>query len=262
VLRQSRLIQFVTQPTPVRSKTRIVMPLRTESLQRKMKVRLLFLVIGVITVACDTGKQKGNKTRTTTSAPPAQATASQQEKNAGSARPALAEVKEAVQRVYINTVDVDAARTEPFVIGDFNGDGSQDLAVIARPTAGALAKLNSEYANWIIEDPRTIVPPDPQKAVQELPKSPPRPKIGPDDLLLLVLHGYKEQGWRHLYARQTFLLKNSVGENIRAESFKELSKESNGKIALARLSGDVVRENLAGEEGFLYWTNGKYVWRR
>lgn len=174
--------------------------------------------------------------------------------------PTLAEVNAALQRVYLETIEIDTNRSTPFVMGDFNGDGSQDLAAVVRPANGALPKLNSDYANWIVEDPRKIVLPDPTKAVQKLPKPPAREIIQQGDLLLVILHGYQQEGWHHAYARQTFLLKNSVGEDLRAQSLNELSKAAGEKHGFLRQSGDVVSEKLSGQAGFLYWTNGKYVW--
>src|SRR5690242_15791337 len=39
-----------------------------------------------------------------------------------------------------------------FVTGDFNGDGSPDLAVIAWPAKTKLGTINGELANWTIQD--------------------------------------------------------------------------------------------------------------
>lgn len=217
---------------------------------------VLFAIVAVFSGACTTKEQSE-----AASASP-QTAANDSGKSAGSPMPALAEVKAAVQRVYVDTVEIDASRSAPFIFGDFNGDSSQDLAVVVRPAKGALPKLNSEYANWIIEDPRKIVLPDPTKAVQKLPKPPARETIHEDDLFLVILHGYQKEGWHHPYARQTFLLKNSVGENIRVQSLNELSKVTSDKRVFFPPQGDVIGEKLSGHDGFLYWTNGKYVWHQ
>jgi hypothetical protein len=226
---------------------------------RRTGIRLLLFMVGAaLSLACTAAKQEESFPAKTSSASPAQTTASPLEKPESSVTASLAEVKDAVQRVYVNTLEIDTKRSGPFIVGDFNADDSQDLAVIVKPAKGALAKLNSEYANWIVEDPRKIVLPDTTKAVQKLPPAPARETIQQDDLLLLVLHGYRQEGWHHPYARQTFLLKNAVGENIRRESADEISKAN----ASVRLPGDVISESLAGHDGFLYWTNGKYAWHQ
>lgn len=209
---------------------------------------------------CSRASQHESLPATTSPSSPAQTTASPLEKPATST-PTLAEVNEAIQRVYVNAVEIDAARTGAFITGDFNGDGSQDLAVVVRPVRGALGKLNSQYANWTLEDPHKIVLPDPNKAVQELPNPAARETVHQDDILLLVLHGYGEQGWHHPYARQTFLLKNSVGDDMRAESWNEVSRTAGDKNGGNRQPGDLIRERLANQDGFLYWTQGKYAWR-
>jgi hypothetical protein len=90
--------------------------------------------------------------------------------------PAAADVQAAIQRVYLNAVEIDPGPRESFLIGDFNGDGSQDLAVV-QPVEGALTKLNSDYANWIVEDPQKIVLPKAEKAVQKLPPPPARERF-------------------------------------------------------------------------------------
>jgi hypothetical protein len=219
---------------------------------------LVFLLSTVLTAGCTTAKENENR-MTVTPAASAPAKSSSPAKNAAPAAvPALVEVNEAVRRILSDAVEIDTGR---IIIGDFNADGSQDLVVVVRPAKGALTKLNSEYANWTIEDPRKIHLPDPNKAVQELPKPPARETIQQNDALLLILHGYREEGWRHPYARQTFLLKKAVGDNMRAEAWSEISKKVGRMNGSDGQSGDVISLKLDGQEGFLYWANGKYVWQ-
>jgi hypothetical protein len=230
---------------------------------------LFIIAAAIISLACAATNQPARGDSAATATPPPQSTQTAPQANAstelnkkagGSATPALADGQEAVKRVYQDTVVIDTSRSAPFITGDFNGDGSQDIAVIVKPAKGALPKLNSEYANWIVEDPRKIVLPDPNKAVQQLPKAPVTAGVQQEDTLLLILHGYRQEGWHHNYARQTFLLRNAVGENIRAQSLNEVAKAANAKNAPPHHPGDVIREKLAGQEGFLYWTNAKYAW--
>jgi hypothetical protein len=224
----------------------------------------LLMIATALSFGCSTPHEQSgqNSPATTTSSqvtPPT--TASTQPNNPSSATlPQLSDVQEAVKRVCVDAVAIDMSQSEPFIVGDFNGDGSEDLVVIVRPVRGALPKLNSEYANWIIEDPRKVVLPDPDRAVQRLPKPPPPVFVQANDVLLLVLHGYQQAGWHHQYARQTFLLRNAVGENIRARSFSEVSTANVNKNRPPQRAGDVISEKLTGREGFLYWTNGRYAW--
>src|SRR5690242_15883874 len=50
--------------------------------------------------------------------------------------PSPSDVRNAIERVYKNAVLVDSSR---FVVGDFNGDGVQDIAVAVKPAEGMLA---------------------------------------------------------------------------------------------------------------------------
>jgi hypothetical protein len=229
---------------------------------RKSGSRLTLLIIAAaLTVACSNTKQsdqKGLNSNATPASPaPKQTIASSDPERT---LPALSEVEQAIQRVYVNTVEVDQRRGAPFIVGDFNGDGSQDLVAVVKPVKGALPKLNSEYANWIVEDPKKIALPEPDKDRQKLPPPAAREQIRQDDLLLLVLHGYQQEGWRHPYARQTFLLKNAVGEELRAERLNQGSEA--GNKSASQKTGDVINEKLGGQEGFLYWTNARYAWRQ
>ena len=171
--------------------------------------------------------------------------------------PKIEEVREAVARIYKDAVTIETGRAPAYIVGDFNSDGSEDIAVVVRPAKDKLEELNNELANWIVEDPRQVKLPDPHRSVQTLPANM-RPVIKPNDLLLTIIHGYKREGWRNREAQQTYLLDNAVGNSMTPEPLKNL-QDANGK---QEMTGDVIKETLGGEQGFLYWTGAKYAWRK
>lgn len=171
--------------------------------------------------------------------------------------PAPGEVRSAIARIYKNAVIVDPAR---FILGDFNGDGLQDVAVVVKPAEGMLAELNSEVANWILEEPRKVVLPDPNKTTRQFPPRPEPTRVEQSDTLLAVLHGYGPAGWRDPQARQTYLLKNAVGINMKSELLAEALRMVGGKRGSPKLLGTVISEAIAGEPGLLYYTGAKYAW--
>jgi len=174
--------------------------------------------------------------------------------------PTPAEVRAAVARIYKDTVKMNAAVAPGFVVGDFNGDQAQDIAVIVEPVKEKLDDLNSEVAAWIIRDPLSTSLPPPVMAVKR--NDPPtRPVITESDtVLLVVIHGYGPQGWRDAEARQTYLLKNAVGSALSVQT---------RRAALAALKstppppvrGDVIKMTMAGTAaGFLFYSNTSYAW--
>ena len=98
--------------------------------------------------------------------------------------PTADEVRAAVVRVYKDAVVIDKSRSTYFFSGDLNGDGSQDLVVIVKPGADMLAQLNSEIANWVIEDPQKVFVPDMHRGINVIPRKPPPVHVGPGDTLL------------------------------------------------------------------------------
>src|ERR1044071_10087601 len=57
--------------------------------------------------------------------------------------PTQAEVEAAVHRVFGDDL-ITTANSQSFIVGDFNGDQSEDLAVIARPAAGKHDVVNND----------------------------------------------------------------------------------------------------------------------
>lgn len=172
--------------------------------------------------------------------------------------PTATEVSGAVARVF-EQVAVPGAPLKPsFVIGDFNGDGAEDLAVVVKPNPDKLGDMNNEFANWTLEDPNQIVLPRSNLAV------PMQKKSGPvhaekSDLLLAIIHGVGSEGWRNAESKQTFLLKNGAGTNMIAQSARSL-KESKDKQKLPFIKGDAIREAIGGKPGLIIWTGAKYAW--
>jgi len=204
------------------------------------KYLLLLGLVCAMAAACHSAKVE----TATTSRPVATPSTAHAYKSG--AQPTEAELRAALTRNYKDAVTMDNSQSVPFLTGDFNGDNSEDIAVIVKPGKGKLSALNSEYANWILEDPRQ--PPLPAR---------PRPiSIHGNDVLLAVIHGYERDGWRNALATQTYLLKNAVGEEFQTQPAQQL----NGNRSSPRLRGDVIREKLDGANGIILWTGAKYVW--
>lgn len=208
---------------------------------------------------------------TSPNAPPgaSQSPAAESAQPAASSSPAassvtLAEAQAAVARIYKTAVTVEAAGRAgaPFFTGDFNNDGAQDIAVVVRPSKWMLGEINGEHVNWIIDDVSKVDLPVMQNGRQVLPPAPEPVKIEANDQLLVVIHGYKAEGWRSQQAQQTYLLKNAVGENMHAQSIKYALAGASAKNPHLGANGDVIKATREKREGFIYWTGSKYAWRQ
>ena len=162
------------------------------------------------------------------------------------AAPQLSEVEAAVKRIFNDTAVVHPAHKNNYLAGDFNGDLSQDLAVVLKPVPEKLTEMN-ESPRWLLRDPRARYNPAAPLRVEK------------DEPLLAVIHGYGPKAWRDPEATQTFLLKNVVGTDLRVEEGKEFVKARSGQN-LPRTHGDVIGEKLKGSEGYLYYNAANYSW--
>ena len=175
-------------------------------------------------------------------------------------QPKLSEVRAAVTRMFGKTVTVDERRQPGFVVGDFNGDHRQDLAVVVQPVADKLAEINSETANWTIQDPFKVQVVDPTNLQSRRSAKPVLVYVEKSDLLLAIIHGYGADGWRSRETTQAVLLKRAVGTDMRALSRQDLLKATKNNDRLPALVFDVVSEVIDKQAGFLLWTGAKYAW--
>jgi hypothetical protein len=172
--------------------------------------------------------------------------------------PTSSEVETAVERVFRGAARI--AGGAPPLAGDFNGDGSMDLAVVVRPDAGSLEAFNGAFPNWIAEAPRRIQARDPARAVSSFEPQPAPVLIGSEGLLLAVIHGSGELGWRNPAARQTFVLVGVVGGGMTTAPLKERLAGAPVARSRADLRGDGIVVTLPDGGGYLYWDGARYGW--
>ena len=162
--------------------------------------------------------------------------------------PDLHQVQEAVRRVFKEAAIVDSSQQPAFVAGDFNGDLSEDIAVVLKPAPEKISDLNEEYPAWILRDP--FGTPEPRS---------PRLRVSATDVLLAVIHGYGTGGWRDPQATQTYLLKNAAGSAMETHAGKDFLTANQDK-KLPALRGDLIGEMLGGKSGYLYYSGATYSW--
>jgi len=159
--------------------------------------------------------------------------------------PKLPEVQEAVHRVFKDTAVIDSSANPSFFTGDFNGDASEDIAVILKPVPNKIADMNEPYPAWLLRDPFST-----ERASLNVEEG---------DVLLAIIHGYGDNDWRDSQATQTFLLKNVVGSNISVKTAQEFMNANSGK-RLPRPKGDLIAQTLRGNNGYLYYASANYSW--
>ena len=169
--------------------------------------------------------------------------------------PTQAEALAAFQRVFGNDFTVDPGR-ESFIAGDFNGDGAEDIAFLAQPAPGKLNDINSELANWIIQDAdRAFIAP-PGKSVVVPPKQV-RPQIQKGEEMLVIIHGFGPKGWRSPEARQAYVLKHGAGQ---LAGVAPSASEKAVRAMKLPVQTDIIQEVRGNKKGFLFWTGGVYAW--
>ena len=175
------------------------------------------------------------------------------------APPTKAQVDEAFHRVFGDDLIAESDQGgghATFIVGDFNGDQFEDLAVIARPTPGKLDEVNNEFSNWTIQDADKAFIAPPGKAVVVPPKQA-RPHVERDEKLLAIIHGIGPEGWRNPQARQAYIVKHA------AATFEGTAPSISQKAIRAMhlpIETEIIKEVRDNRKGFLFWTGGVYAW--
>lgn len=205
-------------------------------------MRIVILLIALIFCACSPSKRQAVEAPPVAYQPTPESTPIQLTPVSA---PKSSEVELAVKRIFKDAAVIDTNYNPSFLSGDFNGDGSQDLAVILKPAK--LDLMNQELPPWLVRQPRNI------KASRT-----PAP-IEKDETFLAVIHGYGANHWRDPDATQTFVLKDVVGQNLKVQSLKDFVSENSGK-KLPRPQGDLIGETVEGTAGYLYYAQATYSW--
>ena len=139
-----------------------------------------------------------------------------------------------------------------YIVGDFNGDSSEDLAIWVKPVPEHIAELNNELANWTLMDPHKTFVPDAKLRIVQLPTTTPRlEKVQASELLLAVIHGVYDKGWRDPKARQSYVLTQITGRTLSTRHVDRLP----GTLHAAEVI-------FPERRGFLYWAGGSYAWKQ
>jgi hypothetical protein len=215
------------------------------TLTNSFTIRLVALIaICTFLFGCETAKKPVAEAQPSPTAPPQD----QPLQMAKLPPPELNAVQDAVKRVFKDSALIDTSSKPVFIAGDFNGDLSQDIAVVLKPAPDKLSEFNQEFSTWLLRDPL---------AGNE--SRVPRLSVAANDVLLAVIHGYQANGWRDPQATQTFLLKNAVGPGMEVRRPTEIATANQGKKR-PQLHGDVIGEVLGGTPGYLYYSGATYYW--
>jgi rhodanese-related sulfurtransferase len=205
-------------------------------------MRRLLILVTLLLCGCSSGKPVAVEQAPTVQAP---APAATPVKIDIARAPKLPEVQDAIKRVFKDAAVLHPDHDPNFLVGDFNGDALQDLAVILKPDK--VSEMNQELPPWLLRDPRSNLTVGQHLRVQK------------DEALLAVIHGYGKNEWRDPEATQTFVLKNVVGDDLKVRSVKEFVSANTGR-KLPRPQGDLIGETLDGTPGYLYYAVSTYSW--
>lgn len=173
--------------------------------------------------------------------------------------PTTAQVQEALQRVFGDDLVAQGGEGgghATFIVGDFNGDQSEDIAIIVHPAAGKLDDVNNELANWTIQDADKAFIAPPGKAVVVPPKQV-RPGVERGEQLLAIIHGVGPAGWRNPDARQAYLVKHAAAT---FEGTAPSVSEKAIRVMHLPVETEIIKEIRNNKKGFLFWTGGVYAW--
>ena len=230
------------------------------SIVTKTRLCLFLVMTSAALTACTKGPSV-QQTEEQPAAPPATETAANQPSQPAEMpelpAPKPEEAQEAVKRIFKSAVVIDQSRSPSFLVGDFNGDLSQDLAVILRPAPAGVSELNQEFPNWIAREPlKDLLLPKSRVLARPAALRSSNPAAGQtirfeqSDVLLAIIHGSGPTGWRDPEATQTHLLRDVVGTNLRTLPLSGAVNAYKGVRPFPTIYGDLIQQTLIGQSGF------------
>ena len=161
--------------------------------------------------------------------------------------PRAGEAQTVLYRAFGRAVEMER---DAATVGDFNGDGSPDLAVDVRAVEAHTGEINDPLANWTVQDCDALTS-------RQVVLAPPSPALVRNrELLLAVVHGYGRRGWRDPGAQQAYLVKGALeGPWVRRSRDRYP-----GLDAPERQTGDILAGSGAAST-IAYWTGARYVCR-
>jgi hypothetical protein len=170
--------------------------------------------------------------------------------------PTVAEVESAIHRIFADNLIREPGTGQWFIVGDFNGDDFEDVAVIAHPAPGKAADINSDLANWIIQDANKFFVAPSGKRVVTSPYLG-SAKVSEGEQVLAFIHGHGPQGWRNPDARQAYLVKHATATFLgTAPSVSEKAI----RVMHLPVETEIIKGVQNKKKGFLFWTGSAYAW--
>ncbi|MEP7341106.1 MAG: hypothetical protein ABI977_25475 [Acidobacteriota bacterium] len=156
-----------------------------------------------------------------------------------------------LERHFQNNLGTNVFLSGHFIEGDFNGDGSQDLAVDGLTTTLTPGTENTVLPNCTFVDLRPMI--ESQPGQKSLPNKDRPAVVG-------VIHGEGPIGWRSQNAKDTHWFWVHPVNSIEAQSSVRVFNFIESARSL-KLKGDVVRLGmLSGQAGFAYYNGTSYEW--
>ncbi|HZP25012.1 MAG TPA: hypothetical protein VFB04_16325 [Terriglobales bacterium] len=168
--------------------------------------------------------------------------------------PTPQDVRDAVARAFAGALALTNQARPSYSVGDFNGDNSEDIAVLVRPNPARLAEINSSSANWVVWDPTRVPLPKPHQQLVRLAANPGQEHVRRGDLLLAIIHGLGPEGWRNPHAYQTFILRRVASRAPQTARLPYL-------LVLQPRGEDVLPEVGSLGMGYVYWIGTAYAWQ-
>jgi hypothetical protein len=170
--------------------------------------------------------------------------------------PSKAEVEAAFHRVFGDDFIAPPVEPQAFLVGDFNGDQSEDIAILVRPAPGKLDDINSDLANWIILDADKAFIPPAGKTVVVPPKQAPA-KVAKGEQVLAIIHGFGPKGWRNPDARQAYLIKHAAAP---LQGTAPSASQKYIRDLKINLDAEIIKEVRDNKKGYIFWTGSVYAW--